>query len=332
MEPLVSIVIPAYCHEKYIDDCLDSIIGQTYQNIELIIIDDCSIDNTYKKILCRRHELEYRFCRVVIQQNEVNLGVVVTENRLLALCRGKYIKSIGSDDMILENGIELLVDYYEQHQEYDFIFSNELLCSEKEKFPIIDIRQYQRAYLSIPDLGGNIMQKLYEDDFIQAPTVLFKKATFEKYGIYDETLTIEDWEYWLRVAERGRIGYCDQCTVAYRVSGNSLSHFETDEEGRKRLRKMYYNQSRILKKYEKSPRICAYEGYKQFYEKMLQKAIDIGERELQREIIDSILEKRIFINLETCLKYICYKLHVLKIIQRIKRLLGMETADSYKVE
>lgn len=331
MNPLVSIVIPAYCHEQYINDCLNSIISQTYQNIELIIIDDCSKDNTYQKILSRREELENRFSRVIIKQNEINLGVVKTENRLIDLCRGKYIKSIASDDMLLEKGIEILVNFFELHQEYDLIFSNALLCSETEKYPINNINLYKRAYSTLPDLSGNVMQKLYENDFIQAPTVLIKKDTFDTYGVYDESLTIEDWEYWLRIAEKGEIGYCNQLTVIYRISGNSLSHFTADEEGKKRLRAMYYNQSKIMKKYENSSKISAKKGYKNFYSNMFQEAIDLDEKNLQREIIMSIVKKKVLISSETCMKYICYKLHILRIIQKIKRLLGMKTVESYKL-
>lgn len=332
MEPLVSIVVPAFCHEQYINYCLNSIIAQRYQNIELIVIDDCSTDRTFDILLNRKEELESRFSRVVLQRNVTNLGVVKTENKLVRLSQGKYIKSIASDDMLLDNAIEDLVNYFEQHQEYDIIFSNALYCSEDEEYPIKSIDSHKRAYEKIPCLDGNVMQALYENDFIQGPTVLFKRDTFEKYGLYDENLTIEDWEYWLRVAASGQIGYCDSITVGYRISGQSLSHFSKDADGRRRLWNMYQNQNKILKKYEKTEQINASQGYRCFYQKMLHEAIDLEEKSLQKEILESLKRKNIKIDIETKMKYVCYKLHILRAIQCIKRILGMKTVDAYKIK
>ena len=332
MKPLVSVVVPSYCHEQYINDCLNSIIAQRYQNIELIVIDDCSKDGTYDILLSRKEELEDRFLRVVLQRNEENLGVVKTENKLVGLSQGKYIKSIASDDMLLDNAIEDLVNYFEQHQEYDIVFSNALYCTEDETYPIKSPDSYKRAYEEIPCLDGNVLQALYENDFIQAPTVLFKRETFEKYGLYDENLTIEDWEYWLRIATNGQIGYCDVITVGYRISGQSLSHFSMDADGRRRLRNMYQNQYKILKKYEKSERIDVRQGYRCFYRKMLHEAIDLEDESLQNEIMKSLKEKNIQMDIETRMKYVCYRLHILRAIQSIKRVLGRQTVETYKTK
>lgn len=332
LEPLVSVVIPAYCHEEYIDSCLDSICKQTYQNIELIVIDDCSNDKTFLKIKKREVELKARFIRVICLQNETNLGVVKTENKLVKLCQGKYIKSIASDDMLLEDAIENLVFYYEQHSEYDIIFSNAIYCAENEKFPIYNISSHRVAYVREPLIEGNIMQALYETDFIQAPTVLFKKETFQNYGLYDESLTIEDWEYWLRIAEKGRIGYCNVITVGYRITGQSLSHFSPDDSGRKRLEDMYHNQFLILERYRNSDKVTPRIAYQYFYQRMLQEAIDIDDYSLQKEIVNAIKCNKIHINAETKIKYLCYRMRLLRVIQKIKRCLGLQTVDAYKLK
>lgn len=331
-EPLVSIVIPAYCHEKYIESCLESVCMQTYRNIEVIIFDDNSSDNTFEIVQHYKEKLEKRFDRVVCHKNPQNMGVVKNENEMIKLCRGKYIKSIASDDMLMKNAIEDLVEYFEAHTEYDIIFSNALYCDETEKYPLNEEKKYKYVYEKKPYLQMNIMQQLYEYNFIAAPTVLFKKDTFEKYGLYDEEFTIEDWEYWLRISESGKVGYCDTVTVAYRIVGQSLSHFTNNDAGRRRLKNMYNNQLKILDKYKYSTKISAEKGYENLFNRFVHEAIDINYTEFLEELLYEVKNKKIKLNLETQVKYIAYKFHFLRTIQKIKRKLGLETVEDYKAK
>lgn len=329
--PLVSILVPAYCHEAFIENCLDSILNQTYKNIEVLICDDNSSDATYTIINKKRIELEKRFVRVSCSQNETNQGVVKNLNKMIKISHGEYIKSIASDDMLLPNAIWDLVDFYERHKEFDFILSNAVYCGEEARYPFSYSCENIFAYNVEPILTGNLMQRLYEHNFIQAPAVMFKKSTFVKYGLFDESLKIEDWEYWLRVTESGSVGYSNCVTVVYRINGQSLSHFTNDDSGRIRLKNMYENQMAVLKKYENSNRINALAGYRSLYDKTLHEAIDINHSVLIRELWININKEKIKIRLETKLKYIFYKLHILRIIQRIKKTLGLQTIDDYKI-
>lgn len=330
-EPLVSIIIPSYCHEKYVKSCLKSVWLQTYKNIELIIFDDNSCDDTFNIVLQYKAKLEERFVRVICHRNSENIGVVKNENKMIELCKGKYIKSLASDDMLLPNAIEDLVCFYETYPEYDIIFSNGIYCGESEQYPLDSLKIRKLIYGEVLHLNENIMQQLYEDNFISAPTVLIRKDTFEKFGLYDEDFSIEDWEYWLRIAEKGRIGYCDKMTVAYRVGGESLSHFSNDLEGRERLKKMYDNQYKILDKYKESRKIDSYAGYEQFFNRFIHEAIDVNYSEFLTEIFRETKNKKIKLSLETKAKYIAYRLHILRTIQRVKRKLGFETVAEYKL-
>ena len=104
-QPFVSIIIPCYNHEDFLDDCLASILNQTYQNIEILICDDCSPDNSYEKILSYKEKLENKFNNVVILKNEVNCGVTKNVNRMLKLAKGEFVKTIASDDSMAPNAI-----------------------------------------------------------------------------------------------------------------------------------------------------------------------------------------------------------------------------------
>ena len=93
MEKLVSVIIPAYNHEKYIGDAINSVLNQTYKNIELIVEDDLSTDNTVKEI----KKIKDKRLKTIFSKK--NKGPVRTMNHLLSMCKGDYIAILGSDDI-----------------------------------------------------------------------------------------------------------------------------------------------------------------------------------------------------------------------------------------
>ena len=107
MEPLVSVCIPAYNNAEYIKDTIDSILNQTYQNIELVIVDDNSKDNTYELIQKIGDE------RIKLYHNDKNLGMSGNWNRCLSLCTGKYAKLVCADDILSPDALKREVDALE---------------------------------------------------------------------------------------------------------------------------------------------------------------------------------------------------------------------------
>jgi len=100
MEPLVSVCIPAYNNASYIKETIDSILNQTYQNIELVVVDDNSTDNTYEIVSNIQDK------RVKVYKNEKNLGMSGNWNRCLELVTGDFVKLICADDLIEKDAIE----------------------------------------------------------------------------------------------------------------------------------------------------------------------------------------------------------------------------------
>lgn len=113
-DDLISVVIPAYNNEKYIDKCLNSIINQTYGNLEIIIINDCSTDNTEEIILKYKNKDE----RILYLKNDKNIGVGPTRNRGIEVSKGRYIYFLDSDDYIEPDCLEEL--YNAISEEYSF--------------------------------------------------------------------------------------------------------------------------------------------------------------------------------------------------------------------
>ncbi|WP_028242299.1 glycosyltransferase family 2 protein [Pseudobutyrivibrio ruminis] len=247
-EKKVSIIVPTYNHEEYIIDCLESIKDQDYENIELIIGDDVSSDKTYEKAQKWVKENEDRFNACVIYRNENNLGISRNMNELVKKTTGDYIKSIASDDLLLPNAISSLVEYLEQNND-EIVFANAYRINEQSKWPLNN--NYELFYRKIPPSGNDILNYLYDSSYIAAPTVLFRKGTFDKYGLFREDLCFEDWEYWLRLAAKGAsIGYLDKPLVGYRFLDESASHFSAGQEEEARFLRFAQSEKKMLEEYK----------------------------------------------------------------------------------
>lgn len=101
---LISIIVPVYNVEKYLSRCLNSLLSQTYRNIEIIIVEDCSTDFNFS--ICQKYKKQDN--RIKLIKNERNKGIASTRNVGLANCTGKFLFFIDSDDFISENAIETL--------------------------------------------------------------------------------------------------------------------------------------------------------------------------------------------------------------------------------
>lgn len=222
--PLVSILVPAYNHEKYLDDTMKGILAQTYTNLELIITDDCSTDHTYQRIEEWSSKLKEKFDTVLIIHHEKNKGLPRTLNEMLRICTGKYIKIMDGDDFLLEDGIEKLIDYYEENPEYGLIFANGILGNADTHYPLDNLEEYRTYYDEKPDMTGDITKRLYCHFFIFAPSIIFSREAYRRTGFYDEEIWFEDWDYYLRVASKLPIGYLDSCVMMYRNLDTSMSH------------------------------------------------------------------------------------------------------------
>ena len=118
-QPLVSVVIPCYNHENFVQDCIKSVIDQTYENIELIIIDDGSKDGSVQKIQEMSAACQKRFTRFEFRYRP-NKGLSETLNEALEWCEGLYLSPIASDDQMLKQKIQLQVNFLEKNKQSEF--------------------------------------------------------------------------------------------------------------------------------------------------------------------------------------------------------------------
>lgn len=128
MNPLVSVIMPAYNGEKYIGDAIESVLNQSYDNFELIIVEDKSTDNTLEVIQ------KYIDSRLFLYLNSQNRGIAYSTNLGIAKSKGKYIALLDDDDIALKRRLEWQVNFLEEHKDIDIVGGRSALIDSEGKF------------------------------------------------------------------------------------------------------------------------------------------------------------------------------------------------------
>ncbi|MDB5033659.1 MAG: glycosyltransferase [Chlorobi bacterium] len=216
--PLVTAITISYNHARWVATCLDAIRAQTYGNIELIILDDRSPDDSAAVI---RRWIEEHGVACTFIPHEVNRGLCATLNEAITLARGKYIAFLAADDLWLPEKIERDVALIESlPADVGVIYGDAFVIDEEG-------RRLEERFIAahggpVTPPGGRIFDELMARNFIPVAATLIRRECFERVGLYDESLVYEDWDMWLRIAERFSFAYSDRITACYRIVGSSM--------------------------------------------------------------------------------------------------------------
>ena len=219
--PLVSVYVCTYNSAKTVLETLESIKSQTYPNIELIISDDCSTDNTVE--LCREWvaQNKERFARTEIITVPQNAGLSANANRSEAACRGEWLKGIAGDDLLMQNCIQDCIDYVAEHPDTIYLFgrckafgADEKRCAKVDKvfdYSFFDLTQEKQLH-----------RLIFEGNCVPATTVFYNRKKAKEIGITnDERIPLlEDWPKWINLLRAGvKLHFVDKVLVKYRVGG-----------------------------------------------------------------------------------------------------------------
>lgn len=231
MQPLLSIIVPCYNHGHYVQDCIYSIINQDYQNIELIIIDDGSKDDSVQKIEEMRPLCEKRFVRFEFRHRP-NKGLCATLNEALSWCQGKYVSMFASDDMMLPQKSSIQVAYLENNPEITSVFANMEFFDGGTILKVTNNPAKEHTFQDIL-VFNNLL----------APTQVSHLSAIQKVDGYDETIMIEDYYMWLKLLNNSfRIQSIDDVLVKYRWHGNNTpSNTEKMIPAEKQILDLYKN-------------------------------------------------------------------------------------------
>ena len=192
-QPLVSVIIASYNHGPYIETSIRSVLAQTYPNIELLVVDDGSTDDSVERI--QRLQSEYGFDF----QTQQNQGLTRTLNGAIARAQGELIAPFGSDDIMMPERIAVQVAYMADKPEVGICAGNiELIDSEGQLFP--EARQRRHVPFRRMDFEDVLLER---KPYPPAPTLLIRREALRKVGGFDERVRLEDLMIELKITHAG---------------------------------------------------------------------------------------------------------------------------------
>lgn len=215
--PLVTVGVASFNNASYLRETLESIRLQTYPNVELLIVDDASTDNSVavaEAWLAEHPEVNGRLIR-----HPTNKGICPTCNDLATNATGEFFSVVGSDDVYMPDKLAVQVAMLMQAgPEFGVLTSNiEFMDEDGNTLPKpVDFATPHEAEVFIP---------LLKKCFVGAVGVLVRRSCFAKVGLYDERLPFEDWDMWLRISREYKFIYSPKISARYRRHRNSF--FET---------------------------------------------------------------------------------------------------------
>lgn len=214
MNPMVSIILPTYNRAHILRKSIDSVLAQTYTDFELIIIDDCSTDNT--KVLID----EYKDERIKYFYSEQNLGAASARNLGASKASAPYLAFQDSDTVWYPNKLELQLEYFKNHPDVSLVFHSYFLEGTKR---ILEPNQDHLSQLNLHNIFLDLLQK----PLIGTPTILMSIEAFHRLGGFNESLkSHEDYEFSLRIAKHYKIGTITApLATAYQLSNSVNTNY-----------------------------------------------------------------------------------------------------------
>lgn len=206
-QPLVSIIMPVYNSEKFLEEAILSILNQTYKNFEFIIIDDASTDSSWEII--KKYKTIDR--RIKAIRNKPNLGVTKTLRKGINLTKGKFIARMDADDISSNTRLEEQVNFLLNNPDYVLVGSQINIIDEEGN--IIGKRNY-------PLTDSQIRKTLFFKSPFAHPSVCIKAASLKKFNYSPKFLTVQDYYLWYQLLQLGKGANLNKFLLYYRIHKN----------------------------------------------------------------------------------------------------------------
>lgn len=221
--PLVSVIVPVYNHEKFVVDCLDSLLAEGYPNLELLILDDGSKDDSLARVQDWVESNSHRFSRIKVW-TQPNAGVCRTLNRLIAEATGEFVTMVASDDRLLPEGIQARVAELQAHPTWMLVFGDAQTIDGAGNVIHSSTLKAHRADLGALADPRRMPYELLLRWSLPGPVYLARRTAWDPalgVGPYDESLFLEDRDFYLRLLARQAVGFLGQPVAQYRVHGSN---------------------------------------------------------------------------------------------------------------
>ena len=209
--PLVSVVIPVYNRETTVSRAIASVLNQSYANLELIIVDDCSNDNTLQVIR------EFQDKRMKVITSERNSGANAARNKGIMAAKGQYVAFQDSDDEWVQDKLKIqLRDMIDRNLSASFCAHRRIDGRRESIVP--DDYENKKKYET------ELMNVLADCNVVSTQTLIVKRDVFDKIGYFDEEMPrLQDYEFVIRLAQKEKIGYIAQPLVSVYHTKLSIS-------------------------------------------------------------------------------------------------------------
>jgi glycosyltransferase involved in cell wall biosynthesis len=213
----VSVIMPCFNHGEFLMDSVNSILRQTHEDLELIVVDDCSTDNSSTVMT----ECAAQDRRVKPIRHEQNLGISRSRNDALQAADGEFVAFCDSDDTWEPEKLRMQLNLLRNNPGYDLTYSETLIIDGRG----LPTGQRFTDLFPLPRIAsGMLFQELIRRNFINIQSVLLRRECMREAGPFDEQIRwVEDWLYWIRLSRRHRFLYYSEPLARYRVHNRSTN-------------------------------------------------------------------------------------------------------------
>jgi len=230
--PTVSVIIPSYNHEKFVGECIQSVLDQTYQDFEIIITDDGSSDRTVEIIK------NFDDPRIKLYKHSTNKGASIATNNCILNASGKYIATLNSDDAWYPEKLGLQVKFLDENQEIGVVFGKVKWVDEfgelvvVNKFPFMDVFNVKNR-----NRFEWLNHFFYKGNCLCHPCSLVRRECYTKVGLFNPALAnLPDFDFWIRICLNYEIRVLDQKLMRFRLMNNQTSASSVSNSNLIRLR------------------------------------------------------------------------------------------------
>lgn len=218
---VVTVICSCYNHHKFVCESLQSLLNQTYRNIQIIVVDDYSTDNSVEVI----EQFITKHPEIVFIKNESNLGLTKSVTNALNYAKGAFIIDLAADDLLLPTCIEIQINTFKnsEYKNLAIVYGNAELITEEgnNSSYYFDVNAALKTKNKIP--SGDIYKNIIDmDTTICSVSAMYDKAIFDMLNGYDTTLVYEDLDFWIRASRDYNIEFIDQVIMQKRTVSNSL--------------------------------------------------------------------------------------------------------------
>jgi glycosyltransferase involved in cell wall biosynthesis len=234
-KPLVTVICLSYNHEQFLVEAVNSVLNQTYGNLQIILTDDASSDQSpelIKGFAARSEKIE-----VILLKK--NIGNCSAFNVAFEKARGEFIIDFATDDVMLPDRIAKQVEQFSiLGESYGVVFSDAIYINENGKERYRHFANLKKKGLLKMVPHGDLYGTLLSTYVIPSPTMMVRKKVLDELGGYDQNLSYEDFDFWIRSSRNYYYGYLDEVTTKIRLSKRSMSR-GWYKQGDRQLRSTY---------------------------------------------------------------------------------------------